>query len=208
MPEDVETEGATSEAETQETESETTEGESALGDAGKQALDRMKAERNAERARAREAQKELDRIKAELALKDKPAEEQAIEAARAEARAEAVAAANQRILKSELKALATGKLADPSDAHLYINLDEFSVDEDGEVDSEALNDAISALIERKPHLAVQKQNRFDGSGDQGAKGKVSKPAQLSREDLKGMKPEEIVAAKAAGRLNDLLGFDN
>jgi hypothetical protein len=209
MPEDVETEDATSEAETQEQEqgSAETEGSESLGDAGKQALDRMKAERNAERARAREAQRELERIKAELALKDKPAEEQAIEAAKAEARAEATAAANARILKSELKAVAAGKLADPSDAALFIDLSEFSVDENGDVDIDALNDAITSLLERKPHLAAQKPNRFDGSGDQGGKSK-SKPSQLSRDDLKRMTPQQIVDAKAAGQLDRLLGFEN
>lgn len=182
------------------------EGTESLGDAGKKALGLMKAQRNAERLKARETQKELDRIKAELALKDTPADEQALEAAKAEARAEATNAANKRILKSELKAAATGKLADPSDAHLYINLDDFDVNDDGDVDSESLNDAITDLLARKPHLAAQKQNRFDGDADQGAKGKDSKPAQLSHDDVKRMKPEEIMAAKEAGQLDRLQGI--
>jgi hypothetical protein len=193
-------------------ESESTEGEESLGDAGKKALDAMKAQRNAERLKAREAKTELDRLKAELALKDKPADEQAIEAAKAEARAEAKAASDKRILKSELKALSTGKLADPTDAALYINLDDFTVDEDGEVDSDALNEAIADLIARKPHLGVAKQNRFDGDADQGAKGKNSKPSQLTRADVERMKAagqnDAIVQAKADGRLNDLLGIKN
>lgn len=206
MP-DIEAEDATSEEVVQEVEEteETAETE-VLGDAGKQALDRMKAERNAAKAEARANKSELDRIRAELANKDKPAEEQALEAARAEARTEATTAANKRILKSELKALATGKLADPTDAALYINLDDFTVDDDGETDSDALNDAITDLLARKPHLAAQKPNRFDGDADQGAKGKDAKASQLSREDLKGMTPDQIVDAKDAGRLNSILGI--
>lgn len=199
---------------TQDTESESqdTEATDALGDAGKKALDAMKAERNAAKAEARANKTELDRIKAELALKDKPAEEQAIEAAKAEARTEATAAANKRILKSELRALATGQLADPTDAALYINLDDFSVNDDGDVDSDALKDAIAELLERKPHLAAQKQNRFNGDADGGAKGKDSKPAQLTKADVERMKAAGdnagIVAAQAAGQLNTLLGIKN
>lgn len=207
MPEPI-VEDATSEDEQiEETEEETEpDAQEALGDAGKKALDAMKAQRNAERTRAREAQRELDRIKAELALKDKPADEQALEQARSEARAEALSAANKRLVKSELKAAATGKLADPTDAALYINLDDFDVSEDGDVDSDALNDAIAELLTRKPHLAAQKQNRFDGDADQGAKGKDSKPTQLSRDDLKRMTDEQIETAKAAGQLDRLLGL--
>ena len=213
MPEN-DTDDATSEEteqvdETQD-ESQGTEAETALGDAGKKALDAMKAERNAAKAEARAAKAEADRLKAEIANKDKPAEEQALEAARAEARAEATAKANARILKSELKALATGKLADPTDAHLYINLDDFTVDDNGDVDSDALNEAITELLARKPHLAAGKQNRFDGGADQGAKGKNAKPAQLTQSDLDRMKAAGdnagIVAAQAAGQLNTLLGI--
>lgn len=182
------------------------DGADALGDAGKKALDAMKAQRNAERLKAKTAQTELDRIKAELALKDKPAEEQALEQARAEARTDAVKAANVRILKSELKAAATGKLADPTDAALYINLDDFDVNDDGDVDSDALNEAITDLIARKPHLAATKQNRFTGDADQGSKGKDSKPAQLSHDDVRRMNPEQIETAKAAGQLDRLLGL--
>lgn len=177
-----------------------------LGDAGKQALDRMKAERNAARAEARTKEAELKTLREAAALKDKPAEEQEIEAAKAEARTEATVKANERILKADLRAAATGKLADPTDAALYINLADFTVSEDGETDSDALNDAIADLLEKKPHLAAVKQNRFDGDADQGAKGKDSKPSQLSQTDLKGMSPEQIVEAKAAGQLNSILGI--
>lgn len=205
---DTQDEVQATEPEQQETTS--TEGESALGDAGKQALDRMKQERTAARAEAKAAKDALEALQAQLALKDKPAEEQAIEQAKAEARAEATTAANKRILRSELKALATGKLADPADAHLYINLDDFTVDDNGDVDSDALTDAITDLLEKKPHLAAAKQTRFDGDADQGAKGKESGASQLTQADLDRMKAagddDGIAAARAEGRFNKLLGL--
>ena len=160
-----------------------TERETTLGDAGKKALDAMKAERNAAKTLARETQAELDRLKAEAALKDKPAEEQALEQARTEAKQEATKAANVRILRSELKAAAKGKLADPTDAALYINLDDFDVSDDGEVDSASLEEAIDDLLTLKPHLAAASQRRFEGDGDQGARGKSAKVQQLTRSDL-------------------------
>jgi len=183
-----------------------TDNADALGDAGKKALDAMKAERNAAKADARAKATELEQLRQQIALKDKPAEEQAIEAAKAEARTEATQAANERILKSELKAAAKGVLADPTDAALYINLSDFTVDENGDVDSDALNEAIAELIERKPHLAAVKQNRFDGAADQGAKGKDSTPPQWTEDDLARATDDETVAAKAAGKLNNLLGI--
>ena len=182
----------------------TTEGETALGDAGKKALDAMKAERNNARKQAREVREELERLRSEAALKDKPAEEQALEAARAEARAEAAGKANERILRSELRAAATGKLADPSDAALYINLTDFDVGDDGEVDSDALGDAIDDLLTRKPHLGAAPLKRFEGSGDQGAS-RATKPSQLTGTDLANMSPAEINKARRDGRLETVLG---
>ena len=203
--EETETTSEVESAEVESEQSESVEGESALGDAGKKALDAMKAEKKAALAQAREARTALEKLQAELALKDKPAEEQAIEAAKAEARAEAMSKANERILRSELRAAATGKLADPTDAALYIDLTSFEVGDDGDVDSDALNEAITDLLERKPHLAAGKTALFQGDADQGARGKESKPPQLRREDLARMSPQEIVAAQNAGRLVEL-GF--
>lgn len=182
------------------------EGEEALGDPGKKALDTMKQKLREAEKQARESRAELERARREAELRDKPAEEQALEAARAEARAEALAKANERILRSELKAAASGKLADPTDAALFIDLTQFDVSGDGDVDSDALNDAIAELISRKPHLAAQKQNRFDGNADQGAKKETADPKQITdREQLKSMSPEEIVKARDEGRFKTLLG---
>ena len=167
----------------------------------------MKAKWREAEKKAKAAQEALNKREAELALKDKPAEEQALEAARAEARAEATQKANERILRADLRAAATGKLADPTDAALYIDLSEFTVSEDGETDIDALNDAIAELITRKPHLAAQKPSRFDGDADQGAKGKSAKPAQVTAAELENMTTAEVNQARREGRLNKALGIN-
>lgn len=193
-------------ADAAESTTEPVEGEEDLRDAGKKALDAMKQKLREAEKQARESRAELERARREAELRDKPAEEQALEAARAEARAEALAKANERILRSELKAAASGKLADPTDAALFIDLSQFDVSGDGDVDSDALNDAIADLIQRKPHLAVPKQNRFDGAGDQRAVKVTTNPKQITdREQLKSMSPEEIVKARDEGRFKTLLG---
>lgn len=145
-----------------------------------------------------------------LELQNAPAEEQAAAKARAEVEAEVTAKANARILRSELRAAATGKLADPADAALFIDVSKFEVTDDGDVDQAALNEAITELIEKKPHLAAQKVNRFDGAADQGAKGKDAGPQQLGQADLDRMKAagddDGIAQARAEGRFNTLLGI--
>jgi len=181
------------------------EEEKPLGVAGEKALAAMKAERKADREKIRELNAKIEKSEADAALKDKPAEEQALEAARAEARAEERGKSNDRILRAKLETAATSKLADPSDAALFLDLSTFDVSDDGDVDSDALAEAIADLIARKPHLAAGKPNRFDGGADQGAKGKDSKPAQLTQADLARMSPAEIVKAQNAGQLDQLSG---
>ncbi len=213
MPEqDTTATDATSEVDTEETSTDqtetestdTTSGEDALGDAGKQALDRMKEARKKALDLAKAATARAEAAEAELANKDKPADEVALDAARAEARIEATTAANLKLAKSALRLAAKGVLADPADAIAFIDASQFEVDDEGDVDADALNDAITELLTRKPHLAADKQTRFDGAADQGAKGKNSKPQQLTASEIDRMSPEEIVQAKADGRLADLL----
>lgn len=176
-------------------------GSDGLGDAGKKALAAMKEREKAARAEARELKKRLADLEAAASAADKTPDEQALEAARREAEAAALAKANERILRSEVKAAAAGKLADPSDALAYLDLSEFEVDESGNVDSSEIAEAISELLERKPYLAAQGGRVSLDSG----RGKAPAAGQLTRDDLKSMSPEEITAAKAAGRLNGLLG---
>ena len=187
--------------------SDDTDGDDAdnLGDAGKKALDAMKSERNAARKQAREHKAELDRLKAERDNADKPDAEKALNTARQEAKQEATAVANRRILKAELRTAAKGKLADVSDASLYIDLDDFEVGDDGDVDVDALNDAIDDLLTHKPHLASEKKPRFEGGADQGARGRPAKPSQLTQNDLNSMSPAQILDAAKQGRLDKITG---
>jgi hypothetical protein len=181
------------------------EEEKPLGAAGEKALAAMKAERKTDREKIRELNAKIEKSEADAALKDKPAEEQALEAARAEARAEVTTKANERLLRSELKAAATGKMADPTDAALYLDLTSFDVNDDGDVDSDALADAIAELLTRKPHLGMPDARKFGGSADQGAKGKPAAPAQLTENDVSRMTPSQINKARQQGLLKEYLG---
>ena len=177
------------------------EGSEALGDAGKKALSAMKEREKAARARARELEREVAELRAAIESKDKTPDEQELDAVRREAEAAAIARANERILRSEIKAAAAGKLADPEDALRYLDLEEFEVDESGNVDATEIVDAINELLERKPYLSAQGGRVTLDSG----RGKNPAAGQLTREDLRHMTPEEIVSAKSAGRLNNVLG---
>ena len=161
-----------------------TEGATALGDAGKKALDAMKAERNEAKAAAKQAADDLAALRAQV--EGREAEHKAtLDAQRV--KDEALSAANQRILKAEVRAQAAAKLNDPKDALLYLDLSGFEVGEDGEVDGDAVASAIDKLITDKPYLAAQ-GTRFKGEADGGAR--KEPPA-----DLDG----QIAAATAAGQ---------
>ncbi len=162
-----------------------------LGDAGKQAIERMKAKLKTERAKRQVAEK---------ALSDKTGEG-SDDAKTAEINAKA----NARILKSEVKAAAAGKLEDPADAHQFLDLDQFEVDDDGNVDEEEIADAIDDLIKKKPYLAAQGGRRFKGGADGGTR-KESRPKQLTAADADRMTPEEIDKARKEGRFNQALGI--
>lgn len=116
---------------------------------------------------------------------------------------QAIANANQRVLKSEIRAAAAGVLENPSDAAIFLDLSQFTVSDDGETNSEEISNALGALVKERPYLAKRQSNT----------GVVSTPPsgtraqtvqQLTREQLKGMTPSEIAKADAEGRLNDIL----
>lgn len=69
---------------------------------------------------------------------------------------------NRRIIRSEIKALAADLFADPADAPLYLDLDDYEVDEDGEVDEEQILADLKNVLKRKPHLA---KGTTDNEGD-------------------------------------------
>jgi len=179
----------------------TPDGADALGDAGKRALDAMKGKWRDERDKRRAAEERLAALEAASAGSGDTTDPDAI---RAEATREATAKANARLVRAELKAAATGKMADPTDVLVYLDPAQFEVSEDGEVDATELADAIDELLTKKPHLAAATRPRFQGSGDGGAARTPAGPTQLTREALQNMSPDEIVKAKREGRLKNIL----
>ncbi len=135
-----------------------------LGPAGQKALDAIKAKHKKEVQRRRQLEAELAR--------SKTGDE--AEQARQEAEQAALAKANTRILKAEVRAAAAGKLADPADALQLLDLTQFEVDADGEVDADEIASAIEDLIKSKPYLAATAPTtrRFQGSGDGGVRGRT------------------------------------
>ncbi|MFJ9558057.1 hypothetical protein ACIRPH_29990 [Nocardiopsis sp. NPDC101807] len=178
------------------------DGADALGDPGKRALDAMKAKWRAERDKRRAAESELSKQRAP-AKDDEPD----AEAIQQQAEQAAVARANERIVRAEVRAAAAGKLADPGDAMRFIDVSQFEVDDDGNVDADELADAIGELLTSKPYLAAHGGRRFQGTGDGGAR-KGSRPSQItSREDLAKMTPAARLKAHTDGRLRRLLQGD-
>lgn len=149
-----------------------------LGDAGKQALDRMKAKLKAERER---------RIAAE-AKASQGADADETETIRREAETAALAKANARIVRAEVKAAAAGRLNDPTDALNFLDLSRFEVDDDGDVDADEISEAIAELVRTKPYLAAQggtskpKPDRSQGAQGSG----VATNAQRFERSLEGI----------------------
>ena len=196
------TDTSTTEAATEDIQAatDTTEQTETLGEPGKKALE---AERKARRDAEKQLREFRDRITAmEEAQNKTAAEREALEQKR-ELEREALAKANERILAAELRAAATGKLADPSDALTFIDRTSFEVGDDGSVDASAISDAISDLVSKKPYLAARSEDQGPGSADGGARD-VSRPRQWTRADLAGKTPTQIEEARVAGLLNDVL----
>ena len=186
--------------ETIEDQDETQDAEEQEEDPAAGAVKALQAERKLRRA----AEKRARELEAKANAKDLEPAEQALEEARREAREQAVTAANQRLLKAEVKAAAKGRLSDPADAFRFIDLEQFEVSDDGDIDASEIEQALDALLEEKPYLAAGGQKRFTQGADQGSK-KPAGPAQLTRDDLSNMTPEQINQARREGRLNTLLG---
>lgn len=105
---------------------------------------------------------ELDDLKASNASDS----EKAVQAAKNEGRAEAFTQLSQRLIQAEARAVAASAgFHDPQDAYRFIDSDDL-VSKDGEVDSAALESAITKLAEDKPHL-VKSEDSGMSAGDAG-----------------------------------------
>lgn len=177
------------------------DGADQLGDEGKKALNAMKEKWRKERDRRKAVESERDQLKGTGDDKDP-------ERIRTEADKAATAKANERIVRSEIRAAAAGKLANPRDALAFLDLSQFEVDEDGQVDEDEIADAIEDLLKERPYLgtaAKAPETRFQGTGDGGARKGRGGPKQYSEQEVQKMTPEQIDEAHRKGQLRDYLG---
>lgn len=158
----------------------------------------------AERKAHKDATKRLRELEQERELANKAPDEQALELARREAAAEATTKANDRIVRAEIRAAAATRVKNPALAVKLIDSSAIEVDDDGEVDADALASAIDTLLADYPELAATAPGF--GSADQGAKGRSAAPAQLTASDLETMSPEQINEARRKGQLTKLMGI--
>jgi hypothetical protein len=168
-----------------------------LGDAGKKALDSMKSKWQKER----DVRKALE---AKLAADSKPDDQQDPAEMRKQAQAEARAEVLRERALDKVEAKAAKLFADPEDARALLASRVEDFVDDGQVDVDAINEALTDLLSKKPHLAAATAKRFQGGADGGAR-KGSQVAQLTEQDIKRMTPQQIEKARLSGQLNDLLG---
>lgn len=139
-----------------------------LGDKGKRAIEAMKAERDAATAAAK-PWKSLgvtpEEVKELLSSREGEAERQKAR----EIQQQALKTVGEKLLKAEIKAAAKGLLADPQDAHLFIDMTKLEIGDDLSVDADAIADAIKELVDKKPYLAANSEKKF-GSADLGRQG--------------------------------------
>lgn len=200
--------GEPTEVEEPETTEPAATAEPELGDAGKKALDAMKAKWRAERDRAKKLQDELA-----AATKPAPPEGEPVDldALRKQIRDEARTEVLKERALDKIEAKAAGRFKDPEDALLRLgrNVDDFI--DGGTIDLDAIEDALADLLVKRPDFGVTQgePKRFKGTGDGGPKGNAGKP-QLSRADVERMAKEgkhaEIEQARVEGRLNQALGI--
>jgi hypothetical protein len=162
-----------------------------LGEAGKKALEAERAARKAAEKAAKEREAEYASMKEKLEKFEADAmseSEKAIAKARKEAEAEARTQERERfhvhLVRAEVRAAAGGKLADPEDAVRMLDLSEFKVTDDGEVDGKAISKSIEDLLKSKPYLAAKAKGtgNLDGGArtDAGADDKDLTPGERLR----------------------------
>ena len=66
---------------------------------------------------------------------------------------EALKVANERLLRAAVMTAASGVLVNPKLAPGLLNLSQFEVDDDGNVDERAISAAIADLVENEPYLS-------------------------------------------------------
>jgi hypothetical protein len=113
----------------------------ALGDAGKKAIDAMKAERNAAASRAKALERELNQFR-QASMSES---EKAVAEAEARGRAAASSEFGQRLARSEFAAAAARRNPTYEVAYEYVNLAGL-VSDAGEPDAKAIARAVERLV--------------------------------------------------------------
>lgn len=145
-------------------------GDDMATDAGKRALDVERRNVREARAEARKLAAELEALKAQTMTET----ERAIAAARAEAVAEVTKEWSGRLVKSDIRAAAAGRFANPDDALLFVDAESVLDVKTGEVNQEALSSAIDAALKERPYLAaVNRGKPSEGDGGPRGSGKAS-----------------------------------
>lgn len=169
-----------------------------LGPKGERALE-------AEKEKRRAAAAKLAAANARIAELEAPKEgDQTPEQLRAEIERETAAKYNTRIVRAEVKAAATYLFADPDDAVAFLNLSDFDVDDNGDVDASDIEDALTDLLARKPHLAKQ------GDTQRVTKKRVPEvPADPAHAQSKPESLDDRIAkAQAAGDFKTVIALQN
>lgn len=108
---------------------------------------------NQEAKNLRERLKKLEPLAAELQkIKDSEKTDTERLTDQLAAANERIAATRQRLVRSQVQALAGASFADPEDAVGALDLDSY-IDSDGDIDEAAISADLAALLERKPHWA-------------------------------------------------------
>lgn len=134
--------------------------EPVIEDAAAKEIQALRRENASWRTKLRSTEAELAKLRDSAATDRESAIAAAREEARREAFAEALAEANDRILRAEVIAAASRKLNDPEDAVRLLDLSQFQVNEQGEVDRKALAAAVDELVKTKPYLALSRDPDF------------------------------------------------
>lgn len=138
-----------------------------LGEPGKRALT---AEREARKA-AEKAAKEYEQQLQELREQSMSDQERALEKARREAAEAARSEERGRLLgqlaETQVRAAASGVMANPALATKLLDVNDFLTD-DGQVDESAVQQAVNKLVEDEPYLRASATRPV--SADQGVRG--------------------------------------
>lgn len=128
---------------------------------------------------------DYDALKAKVAEVEDAAKsdtEKAVEAARAEARADALAEANKRLVNAETKVVATELgFVYPTDAHRFIDDVDALVGDDGMPDASAIKAALEAVAKDRPALVKGTDTPKPPSASDAGIGQTSKKSPSTAE---------------------------